>query len=177
MPHSQNVTCNDKIQYDLSLLNRVEIIATKKVVGKNVTLYRDFYQIKGDKNFDCSYIDKLHKQVKGNIPPKFRICGQLNTQHNKYLVFNIWENNKCLSWKDTQEYCELLGLTCVPVLWRGLYDISNITFASFNTLTREGYVIRPSSSFLNTDFNKVVISNSPLDVNCHGIIEFLKIYW
>jgi hypothetical protein len=28
----------------------------------------------------------------------------------------------CLSWDDTPEFCELLGLTPVPVLYGGVFD-------------------------------------------------------
>jgi hypothetical protein len=36
------------------------------------------------------------------------------------LVFSIWNEQNALSWDETVEWAELLGLFTVPVLWRGI---------------------------------------------------------
>lgn len=57
------------------------------------------------------------------IPEGWRICGEnLFARHSisykqlesYFLVFSIWtEENRCLSWGDTQEYAETLGFRTV----------------------------------------------------------------
>ena len=73
-------------------------------------------------------------RIKHEIPEGWRICGEnLYARHSilydglkSYLyVFSVWnERNECLSWDETVEWCELLGLECADVLYRGLFDES-----------------------------------------------------
>ena len=38
-------------------------------------------------------------------------------------MYSIWdENNNCLSFSDTKEWCALLDLVHVPVIYTGVYD-------------------------------------------------------
>ena len=66
-----------------------------------------------------------------------------------FLVFNIWdERNVALDWDTTVAYCEMLGLTTVPVLYRGPWDEAKIR-ALETTLSdekNEGYVVRITDS-------------------------------
>jgi len=67
-----------------------------------------------------------------------RICGEncyavhSITYHNLpnyFLVFNIWEDETCLSWDNTIEIAEMLGLQVVPTIYRGPFDIGKIDTA------------------------------------------------
>ena len=72
------------------------------------------------------WLKSLQGRVGHLIPAGWRVCGEnMYALHSLgydklpsyFLVFSIWnEKNECLSWDDTVEWCELLGLTHVPVL-------------------------------------------------------------
>ena len=57
----------------------------------------------------------------------------------------------CLSWDDTVEWCKLIGLETVPVLYRGKWDEESIRACwrekSVFGKEQEGYVVRNSKSF------------------------------
>jgi hypothetical protein len=67
-----------------------------------------------------------------------------------FLLFSIWEENKCLSWDETLEWAEFLGIPTVPILYRGPWDDSIIEYC-FTGISQcggdqEGYVVRTTSS-------------------------------
>jgi hypothetical protein len=90
------------------------------------------------------------------------------------MVFGIYDHqNHCLSWEETEEYCKLLNLHTVPVIYRGVWDEKKIralwkgkgafpTFAStkdnpvfpedFTPTQAEGYVVRLEEKFHHQDF-------------------------
>ena len=71
-----------------------------------------------------------------------------------FEVFSIWnDENICLSWNDTEDWCKLLGLTTVPVLYRGIFDEKFLRNYKINTDKQEGYVIRLADSFNFDDFD------------------------
>jgi hypothetical protein len=99
----------------------------------------------------------------------WRICGEnLFAVHSitydnlktYFYVFSIWnEKNECLSVKETKEWCELLDLQYVPILFEGIWDEKYIS-SLHETLDRtrvEGYVVRISEHFLYADF-KISVS-------------------
>jgi hypothetical protein len=49
------------------------------------------------------------------------------------MVFSVWDKEKCLSWDETIEYCNLLDLTTVNVLYRGVFDFELIKNFKVNT--------------------------------------------
>lgn len=93
-----------------------------------------------------------------------RICGEnmyaKHTIHYKNLktyfyVFSIWRNNVALSWDDTVEMCQLLGLTTVPVLYRGTFDydhIQSLYKKEHDGDPCEGYVLRLAGEFDHESF-------------------------
>ena len=66
------------------------------------------------------------------------------------------KKNECLSYDDTKEWCDLLGLTMVPTIWRGIFDEEFLKNYKFDTETQEGFVIRLSESFKFEDFSTSV---------------------
>ena len=71
------------------------------------------------------------------------------------MVFSIWtEENKCLSWQETEEWCSLLGLCHVPVLYKGAYDEALIKQIAEETVSRggEGIVVRLENAFAYEEF-------------------------
>jgi hypothetical protein len=97
-----------------------------------------------------------------NIPDGWRICGEnLYAKHSigydsldsYFEVFSIWnDNNECLSWDETEEWCELLGLKHVPIIWRGIFDEEFLRNYKFDTEKQEGYVVRLADGFKYEDF-------------------------
>ncbi len=100
-----------------------------------------------------------------DIPGGWRVCGEnLYATHSIpydnlesfFMAFSIWDaQNKCLGWDDTLVWCELLDLSHVPALWRGIFDQDSIHKAFLNNrnkATSEGYVVRLASDFHYTEF-------------------------
>ena len=99
------------------------------------------------------------------LPHGWRVCGEnLYAKHSihyedlkAYLyVFSIWnEHNMCLSWDETVEWVEMLELVPVEVIYRGLYDETEIKKAFLPHKERhEGYVVRNANSFHYSDASK-----------------------
>jgi hypothetical protein len=76
-----------------------------------------------------------------------------------FYVFNIWnEDNICLSYEDTILWCELLGLTHVPLIRKdflgtevNLKELHTFYLKEFSE-KHEGYVIRSKNSFNFSEF-------------------------
>jgi len=166
---SEGKNSDDKTQFDLSNFEGKEIVITEKMDGENTTMMNDcFYARSLDSNNHPSrnFVKGIWGKIKHEIPNNFRICGEnLYAEHSLmyenlssyFMVFSIWENEKCLSWDEMIEYCELLGLTPVKVLYRGIYDLEMIKNIKIDTNKQEGFVIRLSSEFVLNDFQKSVV--------------------
>ena len=75
-----------------------------------------------------------------------------------FLVFSIWEGDKCLSWDETKMWCNLLGLSTVPVLYEGIYN-KDLILKMFSECIKgdknvEGFVIRLEDEFNISEFSK-----------------------
>jgi hypothetical protein len=160
---------DDKIQYDLSYFHGKQIVITEKMDGENTTMMNDCYYARSlDSNNHPSrnYVKGIWGRIKHDIPENFRICGEnLYAQHSLiyndlpdyFMVFSIWNDIKCLSWDETIEYCQLLNLSHVNVIYRGIFDLNLIRNIKINTDKQEGFVIRLASEFLLDDFQKSVV--------------------
>lgn len=169
VPWSECKSSDDKIQYDLSNFEGKEIIITEKMDGENNTMMRDSYYARSlDSNNHPSrnFVKGIWGNLKHDIPENFRICGEnLYAQHSLryeelksyFMVFSIWNNETCLSWKETLEYCELLNLETVPVLYLGKFDLEMIKKFKIDNNKQEGYVIRLASEFTLDEFQTSVV--------------------
>jgi hypothetical protein len=110
-------------------------------------------------------VKRFHASIKHEIPVGYRVCGEnLYAQHSiiyddllsYFYGFSVWTNepNVSLPWDDALVFFELLGITPVPVVYRGLY--SEAAFASCVTkldLNRdEGLVMRVTKAIPFEDF-------------------------
>lgn len=166
---SEGKSSDDKTQFDLSNFEGNEIIITEKMDGENTTMMNEYYYARSlDSNNHPSrnFVKGIWGNIKHNIPVDFRICGEnLYAQHSLiykdlpsyFMVFSIWDKEKCLSWDETVEYCNLLGLTPVNVLYRGIFDLDLIKKFKIDTNKQEGFVIRLASAFMLDDFQKCVV--------------------
>lgn len=172
LPWSQGATSDDKVHSDVdSLFSGQRVVVTEKMDGENTTLYADGYS--HARSTDSAHHPsrawvkaQVAPRMVGNLPKGWRVCGEnLYALHSiKYdklstyfLVFSVWdENNRCLSWEETVEWCALLGLETVPIVYKGVWDKKAIQEAwkghSAFGGEGEGYVVRKASSFTYGDF-------------------------
>ena len=83
-----------------------------------------------------SMVKALHARIKYQIPKGWRICGEnLFAWHSilytelpdHFMVFGIYDaENNCLPWDDVLDWCDMLDLVPVPVLYRGEWDADKI---------------------------------------------------
>ena len=169
LPFSQGETSDDKRLSDISHFVGKEIVMTEKRDGENSTLSRDYTHARSLDSVDHPsrhWLKGFWSTISYDIPEDWRICGEnLYAEHSLgydslktyFEVFSIWnEKNECLSWDDTEDWCKLLGLTLVPVLYRGIFDENFLRNYKINTKIQEGYVIRLASSFQYEDFETSV---------------------
>lgn len=157
LPWSQNIHDDDRVIQSLDGFKNRDVIVTKKMDGENTTMYTDYFHARS--------IDSAHHEsrdwVKGfwgtiahDIPKGWRICGEnLYAKHSiaytdlpsYFMGFSIWDDrNVCLSWKDTIEWFNLLGITPVPVIYYGPFDEKKIRslWLKEDWEKTEGYVLR-----------------------------------
>lgn len=167
LPWSPGITSDDKVHKSLAGFEGEEVVVTTKMDGENTTLYDDYYHARSlDSNShpSQSWARNFHAKLAHNIPTGWRICGEnLYAQHSitytalpsYFMAFSIWnERNECLSWDDTIEWCKLLDLTWVPVLYRGPWNEEAVK--KCHSKEQEGYVVRVTRSFPFAEFRRVV---------------------
>ena len=172
LPWSKGITNDDRVMQSVDCFEKKEVVVTCKLDGENTTLYNGRMHARSlDSRHHASraWLKKRHAEFQHEIPENFRICGEnmyaKHTIHYQALtdyfyVFGIYEDDACLSWGDTVEYCKVLGLKTVPVLWRGIWDEEKVkslfTGESIFGAEQEGYVVRNVGSFHFDDFQKNV---------------------
>jgi len=147
------------------------VVITKKMDGENTTLYPDYMHARSleeEHHESRGWVKKLHADICWNIPVGWRICGEnLYARHSiiydelpsYFMVFSIWdENNICLSWDDTVEYAGVLGLSTVPLIYRGIWDEELVRELGnkIDTNRQEGYVVRIADAFPYGAFRKSI---------------------
>lgn len=168
-PWSDSISKDDDVIKDMSIFDCEEVIVTEKKDGENATIYSDGYfharSVSGNDHPSQSWIKNYMQNFCYDIPKGWRICGEnLYARHSiKYTdlksyfyVFSIWnEKNECIKWDEMVEYCDLLSLMHVPVLWRGVFDKQKIhdEFLKLQVDKEiEGYVVRKEEKFHYSDF-------------------------
>lgn len=132
MPKSKGATSDDKRftkeNYDNAFKGK-SVIITEKMDGQNTTMYHDYIHARSlDSAHHPSqdWVKRFHSEIAPNIPEGWRISGEnLFAKHSisydnldsYFYGFSIWdEDNYCLSYEDTKDWFNLLGITHVPVL-------------------------------------------------------------
>lgn len=158
LPWSEGLTKDDRIHPDVGFFSGKEVVVTEKMDGENTSIYSNYLHarsIDAQSHWTQSYVRQLQGQIGFNIPDGWRICGEnLFAKHSIgygnladfFLMFSIWNDiNECLSWQDTIEWADLLGLKTVPLIYRGIYD-ENVIRSCFKQ-DSEGYVVRIADKF------------------------------
>lgn len=169
LPWSPGATDDDIRNKKADAFNGLDVIVTEKMDGENTTLYSDFMHARSiDSRYHASrdWLKGLHAQISHDIPSGWRVCGEnLYAQHSVvyqnlesyFYGFSIWnDENICLSWGETLEWFEAIGVAPVPVIFEGRWDEEKIKSIVVDTGRVEGYVVRLASSFSFEDFSKSV---------------------
>lgn len=172
LPWSPGATKDDRFMNpDAVPWDDREVVVTEKMDGENTTMYRDHIHARAITNSyhpSRSRVKNLHGTIAQDIPEGWRLCGEnLQAKHSIayhdlpsfFMLFSVWnEKNECLSWDETIEWAELIGVPTVPVLWTGIWNEAAISAFSLPEYSdeREGYVIRLADQFAYSDFRKSV---------------------
>ena len=169
LPWSRGYTDDDKILRNTDHFTGHEVVITEKMDGENTTMYPDFIHARSLDSKDHPsrhYVKTLHGGIKYLIPAGYRLCGEnVYAKHSLsysalpsyFMLFSVWnELNVCLSWDETEEWAERLGLVTVPVLYRGIWD-EEAAKACYTKRSccggeQEGYVVRLASAIAYDDF-------------------------
>jgi hypothetical protein len=148
-----------------------EVVITEKRDGENTTFYNDYLHARSvdyKPHPSRDYVKSIWANIAFNIPEGWRVCGEnLFAKHSigysnlkgYFELFSVWDAmNICLSWDETIEWAELLGLPVVPVLYRGPWDVRAAEMIADETLHNggEGIVVRSAGSFHYSEFRHTV---------------------
>lgn len=172
LPWSPGNTADDELLENVEHFNNSKVVVTEKMDGENTTLYSDHCHARSVDSVDHlsrHWMKRFHSQIKHDIPQNFRICGEnVYAKHSifydrlpsYFLTFGIYAGNKCLSWPETLEWCAMIGLNTVPVLYVGEWNEAAIkklyTEKSEYGAEQEGYVVRTFNAFDVVDFDRSV---------------------
>lgn len=172
LPWSPGATSDDKLLTSVDHFKGKLVVITEKMDGENVTCYRDYLHTRSlnySPHPSRDWIRRYHARIKNEIPDGWRICGEnLFAKHSigyvnldsYFLGFSIWDaENRALSWQETLEWFELLGIRPVPELYRGPFsrkecDHLNRVVSGQDGI--EGYVVRLEESFHYSLFKESV---------------------
>jgi hypothetical protein len=169
VPSSLGCTSDDKKLESIDSLEQGLYLITEKMDGENTTMMKDcIYARSLDSNNHPSrnYVKGIWGNISYRIPKNWRICGEnLYAKHSIYYknlvgyfyVYSIWnEENVCLSYVDTNMWCNELNLHHVPVL--GMIQKEELVTYEFklDLNEHEGYVVRNTKAFHFNDFQKNV---------------------
>lgn len=168
-PWSRTIGDDDKVHTSMEQFHGKEVVVTEKMDGENFSGYKDYYHARSldsRQHESRNWIKQYFSTFQHNIPEGYRICGEnLYAKHSiaydnlesYFYGFSIWnEKNVALSWDETIEWFELLGIVPVPVLYRGIYDEDLIKKLYNPNANMEGYVIRISDSIPYEQFGQYV---------------------
>ncbi len=180
LPRSIYVGADDKRVSDISHLHNREIVITEKIDGENTAFYPDYIHarsITGNYHPSQSWVRGYHASIKHLIPHGYRIYGENvyachSIKYNKlstyFYVILVVNNDMILSWKDTKEFCQGVGMETVPEYYCGIFD-EDVLIEYENCFSHygdraEGYVIRSSDSieYDNFSYNFYKFVKSPI---------------
>lgn len=166
---SEGMHDDDRMHSDMSYFYGKKVVVTTKLDGENTSMYNNYIHarsIDSPSNFTRDWVKGFHASISQDIPEGWRICGEnMYAEHSisykdldtYFYGFSIWnEKNVCLSWDETLEWFQLLGITPVPVLYYGSYNESLIKslWSKDKWSTMEGYVIRLADEIPYGQFKK-----------------------
>lgn len=165
LPWSPGFTSDDIFSKDISFFSGKDVVVTEKMDGENTTMYRDCIHARSlDSRHHVSrdWVKALHSGICWQIPEGWRFCGEnLFAVHSLayselksyFYLFSIWnENNRCLSWEETEKWAEDLNFVLPKVLYQGPWDEKAVKSLVVDEALSEGYVVRNADSFSYDEF-------------------------
>lgn len=169
LPWSLGVSSDDVRMINTDHFVGREVVVTEKMDGENTSLYRDHLHARSlDSRHHPSrdWVKRWHSSIAADIPEGWRVCGEnLYAQHSiayqhlksYFYGFSLWNaNNDCLSWSETTEWFDLLGIDTPPVLYRGVWDEVLIRQLYMDEVSMEGYVVRLADQYSYDAFQQSV---------------------
>jgi hypothetical protein len=168
LPWSQGRSSDD-IETSDSQFAGMNIVVTEKMDGECTTMTSvkcHARSLDSNNHPSRNWVKNLWSGFKYDMPDDIRIVGEnLYAKHSIgyddlrsfFYVFGIYAFEgvwKCLSWKETLEYCHILNLDHVNVLFEGKYE--DFKHIEMDWEKHEGYVIRNADSFPESEFGQNV---------------------
>lgn len=172
LPWSEGIQRDDRLLRDVLHFLGKRVVVTMKMDGENTSLYSDYIHARSlDSRHHESrnWVKNFWAKFKYQIPVGWRICGEnLFAQHSiryndllsYFNGFSIWnERNQALEWDETLGYFDILGITPVEEIYRGVFD-QKLIHAAYLEKSKgkvcEGYVVRVEDAFDFRDFRRSV---------------------
>lgn len=173
LPWSPGMNDDDRMMPNVDVFNGKIVVVMEKLDGENTSLYNDgshARSVTSGPHSSRNWLRAFHAQFMGDIPDTWRInVENMYAEHSiayKDLTtyaygFAIWnEKNIRLTWKETLQWFELLGITPCPVIYWGTYDRKKIeaAYAEYKAKKNaagqeiEGYVIQIDEPFHYSQF-------------------------
>ena len=167
LPWSEGMTDDDRMIPSIDQFKGKEVVVTLKMDGENTTMYSDYIHarsIDGRSHASRDWAKNFHSQIAHDIPEGWRVCCEnMYAEHSIHYKdldtyvygFSVWnEKNFCLNWDDSVEYFQLLGITPVEVLYRGVFDEQKIRslYDASKWDWMEGYIVRTVEGFEYKNF-------------------------
>lgn len=171
LPWSPGLLNDDRMHQTTSQWEGKEVIVGIKMDGENTSMYQDHIHarsIDSGSHPSRDRIKAMWAQFSGDIPEGWRICAEnVYAKHSihyknltSYLIgFGVWnDKNICLSWDESLEWFELLGIEPNETIYEGIYDEKIIRGLEdkLDFERDEGYVMRLRDAFHYNDFRKYV---------------------
>jgi len=169
LPWSPGATNDDIYQGSTNHFKNKKVVVTEKMDGENTTIYRDFMHARSiDSRFHSSrtWVKALQAEIGYQIPEGWRICGEnLYAKHaiayetlaSYFMAFSVFNNkNECLSWEESKQFFQQLGLVTPTELYVGVWCEKTIKSIVLDTKKQEGYVVRLADGFHFTEFTQSV---------------------
>lgn len=155
---SPGLTRGDTVIEYLDMFQGKRIVVSEKIDGENTTMYTDHLHARSldSRNHPSrNWVKSFHGSIAHLINPNHRICGEnVYAKHSIYYTellsyfygFSVWdiERNTALSWDDTIEVFDDLGIISAPVLYRGDFSLKVLVDLAVNLDIEhhEGFVVR-----------------------------------
>ncbi len=169
LPWSPNLHNDDRVITSLDALQNEEVVVTLKMDGENTSCYRDHIHARSMESVhhdSQSWVKALHGRFQYEIPVDWIIHLEnmyaFHSIHYHELesyayLFGIRECGTFLSWDETVSYSQMLGLTLVPVLYRGPWDEAKLheIERGLDPGKDEGYVVRSTGRIKTSLWRKL----------------------
>ncbi|SMD03026.1 RNA ligase family protein [Rhizobium sp. RU36D] len=171
LPMSPGATSDDKIMNDAAALDSLtEVVITEKMDGENTTIFQGGCHPRSpDARYHPSrdWMKAFASGISPMLAKDERIVGEyLFARHSiayvalpSYFLGFAWiVGDEIQSWDDTLHRFEDLGITSVPLLYRGAFSNTAIRqiIAGMNFATQEGFVVRSAEAFHESDMPRLL---------------------